>query len=190
MRCRRLVEALPVTFARSRTRVLLLCSERLPVAWESRDDGLTEEKRRLQDDTSLCWVHTKRFSKSYMIFKCERTHTRTKILDLKPFCSNSVQTKSPDWTRETLQNLWRLENKYVLQDTLYKHSCCCHKLILHLAVQMLLNDCVYASVFCQLAFWLDIVSFHVVISSYARPPHHTSGFRGTSDVLPSGFSRS
>ncbi len=48
-------------FARSRTRVLLLCSERLPVAWESRDDGLTEEKSRLQDDTSYAGYTLKDF---------------------------------------------------------------------------------------------------------------------------------
>ncbi len=45
----------------------------------------------------------------------------------------------------------------------------------------------YASVFCQIAFWLDIVSLHVIIcrsimclSSVSRPPppptHHTAGF--------------
>ncbi len=44
---------------------------------------------------------------------------------------------------------------------------------------VLRNDCIcYASVFCQLAFSLDIVSFHVIICrSYCpRGSPHTSGF--------------
>ncbi len=77
------------------------------------------------------------------------------------------------------KNLLRLEDKYVLQETLYKHSCCCHKLTSWSsisAVQMLLC-CVCYAPFCQLTFWLDIVSFHVIIcrsntcSSSGFPPH-------------------
>ncbi len=89
---------------------------------------------------SLCWVHTKSFLKSKKIFKIrETTNTRTKILDVSVlllycvvWCDRQHTTTHKQifwlWTREISQNLSRFENKYVLQDTLSEHSCCCHKL--------------------------------------------------------------